>query len=78
MGQAELHDATGELIIRSVFYFYGEASSPALAQQIAADIDKHWNEPEATIIIHRKNYHVRFDITGIHAPGSETRNGMVQ
>ncbi|MBO9571862.1 MAG: peptidase M10 [Chitinophagaceae bacterium] len=68
MGQAELHEATGELIIRSVFYFYGEGSSSPLAEQIAADIQMHWNEPEAIIVIHKKNYAVRFEITGIHAP----------
>lgn len=68
MGQAELHDATGELIIRSIFYFYGQASSSALSQQIANDIREHWNEPAASIIIHRKNYHVRFEVSGIHAP----------
>ena len=56
MGQAELYDATGELIIRSVFYCYGEASSHALSLQIANDIQAHWNEPEASIIIRRKNY----------------------
>jgi hypothetical protein len=68
MGQAELHDATGELIIRSTFYFYGDASSPALSLQIANDIDILWNEPEADIIIHHKNYHIRFEIKGIHVP----------
>lgn len=68
MGQAELHDATGELIIRSIFYFYGDASSSPLAEQLAKDIEDHWNEPEATVVIHKKSYSVRFEITGIHEP----------
>lgn len=68
MGQAELHGATGELIIRSVFYFYGDASTPELSQRIADDIQNHWNEPHAVVIIKRKNYTVRFEITGVHAP----------
>lgn len=69
MGQVELHDATGELIIRSVFYFYGDAATSALAEQIAADIRMHWNEPEASVIIKKKPYSVRFEITGIYEPG---------
>jgi hypothetical protein len=68
MGQAELCDATGELIIRSVFYFYGDAASTALCEQIAADIQMHWNEPQAAVIIRKKPYSVRFEISAIYAP----------
>lgn len=68
MGQAELHDATGELIIRSVFYFYGDASSSPLAEQLAQEIQDHWNEPQASVIIRKKPYSVRFEIEGIHEP----------
>ena len=69
MGQAELHDARGELIIRSVFYFYGDASSSPLAEQLAQDIQDHWNEPAASAIVRKKRYSVRFEVTGIHEPG---------
>jgi len=68
MGEAELNKATGELIIRSVFHFYGDASSHALAEQIATDIETHWNEPDATVTIGKRSYSVRFMVTGIHDP----------
>jgi hypothetical protein len=68
MGEAELHETTGELIIRSVFVFYGDASSPELAVRIANDISTHWNEAEAGVIIHHKRWSIRFEITGRHEP----------
>jgi len=68
MGEAELHKASGELIIRSVFYFYGEASNPFIAEKIAADIQNHWNEPQSEVIVHKKSYRVTFDIKGFNDP----------
>lgn len=68
MGEAELHNASGQLIIRSVFYFYGDAANPSLAAQIASDIQMHWNEPGSLVIINRREYRVSFDITGIYDP----------
>lgn len=68
MGEAELHEASGELIIRSVFYFYGDAATASLAESIAKEIEDHWNEPEAAVMIHKKNYDIRFEITGIFEP----------
>ncbi|HUQ65285.1 MAG TPA: hypothetical protein VM101_03975 [Flavitalea sp.] len=68
MGEAELHKTSGELIIRSVFYFYGDASNQFLAEKIASDISVHWNEPESSVFIRRKNYRVIFDIKGYHDP----------
>lgn len=41
MGEAELHKDIRKLIIRSDFYFYGDAASPELASIIAADIANH-------------------------------------
>lgn len=68
MGEAELNGLTGELIIRSVFYFYGESSSAPFADLVAKDVEDYWNEPRTSVIIHKKIYSVRFDITGIHEP----------
>ena len=68
MGEAELHKATGELIIRSVFYFYGDAANASIAEKIASDIQTHWNEPRSSVIILRKNYRVIFDIKGFYDP----------
>lgn len=69
MGEVELNNATGELIIRSTIYIYGEAASSPLAEQVASDIGDHWNEPQADIIIRKSHYNVRFEITGIFEPG---------
>lgn len=66
MGQAELSDATGEIIIYSDFFFYGDASNEDIAHKIAIDIQDHWNEPEAVVIIRKKRYAVRFVINGQH------------
>lgn len=66
MGEAELHKATGELIIRSVFYFYGDAANASIAAKIASDIQTHWNEPQTSVIVHKKSYRVIFDIKGFH------------
>lgn len=68
MGEAELHKAAGELIIRSVFYFYGDAANPSIAGKIASDIQNHWNEPRSSVIINRKSFRVIFDINGYHDP----------
>jgi hypothetical protein len=68
MGEAELHKVTEELIIRSVFFFYGDAANASIAEKIASDIQAHWNEPESFVIIHKKRYRVIFDIKGFHDP----------
>ena len=51
MGEVELHTITNELVIHSVFFFYGDAASKELSWQIANDISRHWNEPNASIRI---------------------------
>jgi hypothetical protein len=68
MGEAELHTASQRLIIRSVFFFYGEAANQDLAIGIAEDISQHWNEPGANIRIRKQWYEVFFEAEGIYAP----------
>lgn len=68
MGEAELNYSTLELLIRSTFYFYGEGASAVLTEKIAAEIETHWNEPEAAVVIHKQKYNIRFRISGIYAP----------
>jgi hypothetical protein len=68
MGEAELHRTSGQLIIRSIFYFYGDAANAQLAKQIAADIQSHWNEPHSVVTINRKQFTVSFEITGFYDP----------
>ena len=68
MGEAELLPKTHLLIIRSVIYFYGDASSQSLAELISRQISDHWNEPQADIQLKSGSFRVRFDIKGIHKP----------
>ncbi|HRE50336.1 MAG TPA: peptidase M10 [Flavitalea sp.] len=69
MGEATLYPVDGQLIIRSVFYFYGDSATSELADQVARDTAAHWNEPQAIVLIKKKEYAVRFDIEGICEPG---------
>jgi hypothetical protein len=71
MGVAELHKDSLQLIIHSIFYFYGDAASEKLAVDIADDISSHWNEPGAVIILRGKRYQVLFRIEGYYSPGIE-------
>jgi hypothetical protein len=68
MGEAELSSQTGTLVIHSTFFFYGDAASDALAQQIAHDIGLHWNEPGGMVTIRHEKYKVAFDIEGFYKP----------
>lgn len=68
MGEAQLNKRTHQLIIHSVFYFYGEGASLAMAMQIADDISKHWNEPMAQLNIRNEIYQLVFQIEGIYSP----------
>ena len=52
------------LVIRSLFYFYGNAATNDLAIQIADDISKYWNEPRVLI----DNRKVIFEIEGFYTP----------
>ncbi len=66
MGHAELIPYQHLLLIRSVFFFYGNAASEALSKKIAIDIERHWNEPQAMVRIHQHLYKVVFKIEGIY------------
>jgi hypothetical protein len=68
MGEAELLKYSNELIIHSVFFFYGDASTKKLSVQIAEDISNHWNEPKAKAKIKGDWFDVKFDIAGYYEP----------
>jgi len=68
MGEAELLPRSHLLIIRSVIYFYGDASSQSLAELISRQISDHWNEPEGEVQLRSGIFRVQFEITGIHKP----------
>lgn len=68
MAALQLHASSQQLIIRSHFVIYGDAASQQLAEQIAADISSHWNEPAASIAIKGVWYDVVFEIKGSFEP----------
>jgi|SRR5580704_10159559 hypothetical protein len=68
MGEAELNKESQQIIIHSIFYFYGDAASNELSIQIAEDISNHWNEPAGNVKIKGDWYTVRFNIEGHHEP----------
>lgn len=68
MGEAELDTVNNRLIIHSVFYTYGDASTPMLAEAIAEDISNHWNAAHAVINLKGAPFAVYFNLLGIHEP----------
>jgi len=67
MGEAQLDKENRSLIIHADLIFYGNAASEELSKMIAADIERHWNEPHASVHIHHEWYRVQFLITGTYA-----------
>jgi hypothetical protein len=74
MGEAELNKSTNQFIIRSIFYFYGDAASSSLAMQIAEDIGNHWNEPKGKAKIKRDWLDVVFHIEGYYEPALKSES----
>ena len=68
MGEAELKPGNNLLVIHSTIYFYGKAAGEILSRQVAKDIQDHWNQPSAKVLIKRKFYNIVFDIEGIYLP----------
>jgi hypothetical protein len=64
MGTVQLIPHQQLLLIRSIFFFYGNEATDALAQQIALDIQQHWNEPQATINLQKNDWLIQFAIEG--------------
>jgi hypothetical protein len=64
MGTVQLIPDQQLLLIRSVFFFYGNEANDTLAQQIATDIQQHWNEPNTSIHLQNKKWNIRFQIEG--------------
>ncbi|HEX2608950.1 MAG TPA: peptidase M10 [Flavisolibacter sp.] len=68
MGAAELHTASNKLTIESIIVVYGLSATPALAMQLAEEIETLWNEPNATILLQGRTYQVEFTIKGQYRP----------
>lgn len=66
MGEAEWLKSESKIRIHSDFYFYGDAASEELANNIAADIANHWNQPAGVATIRNTFYSVEFDIRGFY------------
>jgi hypothetical protein len=66
MGEAEWLKSESGVRIYSDFYFYGDAASQELADNIAADIANHWNQPAGIAIIKQIPYSVEFIIRGFY------------
>lgn len=65
MGTAELHTDTKEIIISSWIITYGQAATPQVTAQIREEIETMWNEPNATILLHKQTWQVRFRISAL-------------
>lgn len=68
MGEAFLHTATNELIIRAILIFYGSAADKDLAGRAAAEVQTMWNEPGAQVRINGALRSLRFEIKGEYVP----------
>ena len=67
MGEAELDKGQSLLVIHADLFFYGNAANDLLSKVVAADIEKHWNEPMAAINIKDQWFNIQFRISGTHA-----------
>src|ERR1035438_1014183 len=68
MGEAELYNGADKLVVRSDFYFYGDAATQDLAFAIGEDIANHWNEAQGTVRIKGDIINVEFLIKGFYDP----------
>ncbi|GAA4319188.1 peptidase M10 [Compostibacter hankyongensis] len=66
MGGAYLYESKQELVIRSVFVFYGDAADQALATRLAEETGQMWNAPGALIKAKGRLFAVRFEISGLY------------
>jgi hypothetical protein len=68
MGTVQLYEYNHILLIRSVFFFYGNKADDALSEQVANDIQYHWNEAKAKVMLQNKWWQVEFSIDGYYKP----------
>jgi len=66
MGEAEWIKSETLIRIHSDFYFYGDAASSSLAENIASDMAGHWNEPEGWVILKNIPHRLEFRIRGFY------------
>jgi hypothetical protein len=64
MGILYPDEVNGRLVLRSVFYFYGNHATAELAKTIADDIARYWNEPLFIV----NDLPLQFEIEGYYSP----------
>jgi hypothetical protein len=64
MGTVQLINHTKQVFIRSVLFFYGTEANETLSEQIAADIEHHWNEPASRVMLFNNWWDIKFAIEG--------------
>ncbi len=67
MGEVELNVDNGSIFVYADLIFYGQASDSLLAERIANDISRQWNEPAAEIQWQGRWLSLQFIITGTHS-----------
>jgi len=66
MGEVELIEYPGSIVITSHIVCYGNASNEEIAARIREEIETMWNEPGAVINMNEKSYTVQFRISAEH------------
>jgi hypothetical protein len=64
-GEASINKQTKTITVTSIYAFYGSASSPKLAKEYAANIEKSFNAANAKIRINGVDYKVQFKVVGV-------------
>lgn len=64
-GEITINKKTKTITVTSIYAFYGGASSPKIAKQYAANIQKMYNNAHGKIKIDGKMYNVQFKIVGV-------------
>jgi hypothetical protein len=68
MGEAEIDSLHHTITIHSHIITYGDAADEKLTENIRAEIETMWNEPQGTVVIKRIPLHVVFRITAELSP----------
>lgn len=68
MGFAELDSEGLQLLIHAHIITYGNAATPEVTEQMRDEVETMWNEPSASVSIHRLLYRVVFRITAAFQP----------
>jgi len=63
MGEAEIIDSSGIILIRSHLVTYGNEASDEITSRIRAEVEQMWNEPGASIFFRGRHYLVQFEIS---------------